>query len=153
MVCAKSGFWRLRDKKKTFFVQVDFRYNNSFSRSPSGVSRYNNFFRSSSGRFQVEQLCFLARRAILGTRALFSPPSGDFRYNNFFCSPFGRFQVQQPFFPRPSGDFRYNKSVLLALRAILDTTTLFVVQVYNRTNSRGEARSAFTHFIINKIAA
>ena len=35
-------------------------------------------------------------------------------------------------------DFRYNNICLLALRAILGTTTFFV--------SRGEARSAFTHF-------
>ena len=35
-----------------------------------------------------------------------------------------------------------------ALRAILGTTTFFTLKVLNRTDSRGEARSAFTHFTI-----
>ena len=119
MVCAKSGFRRLRDPKT---IQVDFRYNN-FSCSPFG-------------RFQVQQL--------------FCSLWGNFRYKKMFSfsSPFGQFQVQQHFFP--------------ALRVILGTTTgflnhpgrfqvqqlVFTVNVSNRPDSRGEARSAFTHFSI-----
>ena len=34
----------------------------------------------------------------------------------------------------------------LALRECLGTTTLFTLNALNRTDSRGEARSAFTHF-------
>ena len=83
MVCAKSGFRRLRYPlniyKKQFFLKVDFRYNN--------------------------------------------------------------------FFARPSDDLGFQKRFLLVLRAILGTSTFVTLRFLNRKDSRGEARSAFTHFI------
>ena len=72
MVCAKSGFWRLRSTKKKIFFKSILGTTTFFAR-PSGDFRYNNrfFFSCSSGDFRYNNF-------------FFSCPSGDFRYNDSF---------------------------------------------------------------------